>query len=193
MSETPVLKVAEVPLGVVLRRAPGVTRWVKWAWTAIAVIPNAGPGGFRVLREDGDVTEYHAATLPLDLHHTEVESYRTSLMMRPPSLFVILNKGENADNEHGIDVHAVTASADRAQEWQDSDEMIVEPVPMPEGLVAAIREFCDAHYEDVPFKKRKRDRVRVDRVEDGIGDPRIRQTTDVYRSPSRQKPVSDDE
>lgn len=187
MTGTSQPKVMEIPLGVVLRRQPGVTRWAKWAWTAVSVIPNAGPGGFRVLREADEVTDYHAATVPLDLHHTEVESYRTSLMMSPPSVFVILNKGVNAGNEHGIDVHLVTASADRAQEWQDSDEMIVEPVAMPDGLVAALRDFCAAHFEEVPFVKRKRDRKRIDLTEDGIGDARIRQTADVYRSPTSQK------
>lgn len=192
MADAAVPKSMSVPMGVVLRRQPGVTRWAKWAWMATAVIPNAGPGGFRVLREDGDVTEFHAATVPLELHRSEVESYRISLMMKPPSLFVVLNKGINTHNEHGIDVHLVTASADEGQNFQDSGEVIVETVPMPEGLVATIRDFCDAHYEEVPFIKRKRDKTRVDLVEDGIGDPRIRQATDVYRSPGSRKERRDE-
>ena len=192
MTRGDIPKSMAVPMGVVLRRRPGVTRWAKWAWEAAAVIPNAGPGGFRILREDGDVTDYHAATVPLDLHHTEVESYRISLMMKPPSVFVVLSKGEDAGNEHGIGVHAVTASADRAQEWQDSDEVIVQPVAMPDQLLLQIKEFCDAHFEEVPFVKRKRDKKRVDLVEDGIGDPRIRQVTDVYRSPGARKGQRDE-
>ena len=55
---------------------------------------------------------------------------------------------------------------------------------MPEALIGTIREFCEAHFEDVPFVKRKRDKKRVDLVEDGIGDARIRQVSDVYRSPT---------
>jgi hypothetical protein len=192
MSRAEIPNSMEVPLGVVLRRRPGVTRWAKWAWSATAVIPHAGPGGFRVLREDGDVTDFHAATVPLDLHRTEVESYRISLMMTPPSVFVVLSKGADAGNEHGIGVHTVTASADRAQEWQDSDEVIVHPVPMPDQLLLLIKDFCDAHFHEVPFVKRKRDRKRVDLVEDGIGDPRIRQVSDVYRSPTRQKGQRDE-
>ena len=192
MSSAEIPNSMEVPLGVVLRRRPGVTRWAKWAWSAIAVIPHAGPGGFRVLRQEGDVTDFHAATVPLDLHRTEVESYRISLMMTPPSVFVVLNKGADAGNEHGIGVHTVTASADRAQEWQDSDEVMVEPVAMPDQLLLQIKEFCDAHFREVPFVKRKRDRKRVDLVEDGIGDPRIRQVSDVYRSPSRQRGQRDE-
>lgn len=185
-------KTLSIPMGVVVRRRPGVTRWAKWAWQATAVLPNAGMGGFRVLREEGDVTDFHAATVPMDLHHTECDGYRTSLMMTPPSVFVVLDKGENADNEHGIAVHAVTASADLALDWQDSAEMIVEPVPMPEVLVSTICDFCEAHFEDVPFIKRKRDKKRIDLVEDGIGDARIRQTADVYRSPSSLKGTRDE-
>ena len=180
----------DIPLGVVLRRRPGATKWARWAWSAIGVLPHAGPGGFRILREDGGVTDFHAATLPMDLHRTEVESYRTSLMMTPPSVFVVLQK--NAPNEYGIDVHAVTASADRGQNWQDSSEMIVEPVAMPDALAVFVRDFCAAHFEETSFVKRRRDMARVDRVEDGIGDPRIRQATDVYRSPAGQKPRRED-
>ena len=191
MNEIP--KSISIPMGVVLRRRPGVTRWAKWSWQAVAVLPHAGPGGFKVLREDGDVTDFHAATVPMDLHHTECDGYRTSLMMAPPSVFAVLDKGENADNEHGIAVHTVTASADLALDWQDSDEMIVEPVPMPEALVGIVRDFCEAHFNDVPFIKRKRDKKRVDLVEDGIGDARIRQVADVYRSPASLKGNADGE
>ena len=139
------------------------------------------------MREEKDITDFHAATVPMELHRSEVESYRTSLMMSPPSVFAVLNKGDDAGNEHGINVHLVTASADLAQEYQDSDEVIVEPVPMPDAMIGIIRDFCEAHFENVPFVKRKRDKKRVDLVEDGIGDARIRQTADVYRSPGVQK------
>ena len=193
MADVGTPKTLSLPVGVILRRRPGVTRWAKWAWSAVAVMPNAGPGGFRVLRQEGDVTDFHAATVSLELHRAEVESYRISLMMNPPSVFVVLNKGEDAGNEHGIDVQLVTASADQGQNYQDSGEVIVQPVEMPDSLVAAIRSFCDAHYQETPFVKRKRDRQRVDLVEDGIGDPRIRQAADVYRSPSSLKGKHSDE
>ena len=56
---------------------------------------------------------------------------------------------------------------------------------MPEGIVAWIRDFVDLHHEDQVFVKRRRDRVRTDIREDGRGDARIVQTTDVYRAPRR--------
>ncbi len=56
---------------------------------------------------------------------------------------------------------------------------------MPEGLVAWVRDFVLKHHEHEEFIKRRRDKKRVDLNEDGKGDPRIRQTSDVYRAPKR--------
>ena len=64
-------KYAEMPLGVVVRRAPGVTKWRPWSYTAVGVLPGAGEAAWKVLRQDGDVTEYHAATVRLQLHGAE--------------------------------------------------------------------------------------------------------------------------
>ena len=58
---------ASMPVGIVVRRTPGVTRWAKWAWKVVAVLPGAGPANWRELRREGDAVEYHAATLTLDL------------------------------------------------------------------------------------------------------------------------------
>ncbi len=175
-----------MPLGVVLKRSPGVTRWAKWSWKPIAVLPGASDGAWKVLREDDGVVEFHAATLDLELHRTDAEAYRVSLTMEPPAVFVVLRQDD--DGPHAVKVHAVTMSAYEAQDYLDSGEEIVEPVPMPAGLIAWVREFTDAHFRDEAFIKRKRDKKRIDLKEDGIGDARIRQTADVYRSPSAAKP-----
>ena len=177
-----------MPLGVVLARRPGVTRWASHSWRAVAVLPGAAPTSWQLLRQEGEVQEYHAATLPLELHRADVEGYNVSLAMDPPSVFVILRPDEDPESKQEIFVQAVTASAYEAQDYTDSGEETVEAVPMPEGLVAWIRDFVAAHFHDEPFIKRKRDKKRIDLTEDGIGDARIRQTADVYRAPSTQKP-----
>lgn len=174
-----------MPLGVVIRRTPGVTRWAKHAWKPVAVLPGAAQADWRLMREEGESAEYHAATLPLTLHRAEVEAYVVSLGMTPPSVFVVLRKGEGGAQD--VTVHRVTASAYEAQDYLDSGEEIVEAVPMPEGLEAWVRAFVEAHFEETPFVKRQRDRRRTDLTEDGIGDARIRQTADVYRAPGATK------
>ena len=177
-----------MPLGVVLARRPGVTRWASHSWRAVAVLPGAGDADWRLMRQEGEVAEFHAATLPLELHRADVEAYNVSLAMSPPSVFVVLRPDEDPDSKQEIFVQGVTASAYEAQDYTDSGEETVEAVPMPEGLVAWVRDFVAAHFTDEPFIKRKRDKKRIDLTEDGIGDARIRQTADVYRAPSAQKP-----
>jgi len=181
----PTEKSITMPIGVVLQRRPGVTRWAKHAWHPIAVLPGAAPATWKLLRENGDIHDYHAATLPLTLHRADAEAYKVSLTMTPPAVFVILRA---SDGPQTVSVHAVTASAYEAQDYCESGEEIVEPVPMPDGLIAWVRDFTDLHFHEVPFVKRRRDKQRTDRVDAGIGDARIRQTADVYRAPGAQKP-----
>ena len=81
-----------LPLGVVLRRQPGVTRWARWVWRAVAVLPGAGPADWRELRREGEAVEYHAATLTLELHRAETEAYRVALTNDPPCVYVVLRE-----------------------------------------------------------------------------------------------------
>jgi hypothetical protein len=174
-----------MPVGVVLRRSPGVTRWAKWNWTVTGVLPAAPAADWQLLRSEGGVSEYHAATLPLELHRAEAEAYMQALTTNPPSLYVILR--ETSEGAFPLEVALITASPFEAQDYADSGEDLVEKVAMPSGLVAWVREFTLAHFQEEEFKKRRRDKTDIGASEDGVGDPRIAQLTDVYRSPSLSK------
>lgn len=171
-----------VPVGVVLRRTPGVTRWRKWSWTASAVLPGAGPTDWHELRREGDAVEYHAATEMLELHGADAEAYLHGLQAEVPSVYIIMREGAGEDP---LDVVLVTASPYEAQDYTDSGEEIVEKVAMPPLLKAMVQEFVDDFYEEEVFVKRKRDKKRTDLVEDGIGDPRIGKAADIYASPAQ--------
>lgn len=175
---------AAIPLGVVLQRTPGVTRWARYHWRATAVLPGAGPAEWREMRRDGDAVELHAATVTLELHGAETEAYLHGLHADQPSIYVILRE---ADGECPLEVVTVTASPYEAQDYTDSGEELVERVAMPAPLKAWIWEFVEAHHQEEVFIKRKRDKKRIDLVEDGIGDARIAQTADVYRSPAQAR------
>ena len=47
-----------MPIGVVVKRQPGVTRWAKYAWKATSILPGAGDAHWRELRREGDVVEF---------------------------------------------------------------------------------------------------------------------------------------
>ena len=174
-----------LPVGVIVRRQPGVTRWAKWVWRPVAVIPGAPPADWRELRREGEAVEYHAATLDLTIHRADAEAYRMALAKEPPSVYVVLRPA--AGQGRAYDVFAVTASPYEAQDHADAGEDLVEPVPMPPAVAAWLTDFVARHHREEPFVKRKRDRVKVEAVEDGRGDPRIRQEGDVYLSPAAQR------
>ena len=107
--------------------------------------------------------------------------------MAVPSVWIVLDRDITSQSPSGWVVSTVTASAHEALDALDSGESIVEAVPIPESLAAWIKEFIDMHYIEEPFKKRRRDELRVDGVEDAKGDPRIRQESDVFRAPGNIK------
>lgn len=187
MTALPIDKQICLPLGVVVRKTPGVTRWAAWCWRAVAVLPGAGPADWRELRREGDAVEYHAATVTLDLHHTQTDAYLDSLRTEVPAVYVVMRPVPAATGAMPYEVTLVTASPFEAQDYCDTGEEIVERMPMPEGLIALIRDFVAAHHVDEAFRKRRRDRVSVAQVQDGIGDARIPQVADVYRAPARAR------
>ena len=171
-----------MPIGVVMRRAPGVTRWAAWSWRAVAVLPGAPAATGRVLRDAAGVRETHAATLPLNLWRGETEAYRTALSNRPPRVWVVSRGAPGAEPAPIL----VTASPYEGSDYQLSDEDRVDAVPMPDGLAAWVAAFVDAHHRDQPFVKRRRDRAGMTGPE-GVGDPRVRQGGDVYRAPTARR------
>lgn len=180
---------AIMPLGIIVRRQPGVTRWAKWSWKVISVLPGAGPADWSVLRQEGDVTDFHAATLPLELWESDTDAYMNALSSRVPGVVVVLTE-EDVEGDIPWRPLLVTASPYEGQDYMDSGEGLIEQVPMSDGLIAWVRDFCDAYHQDEEFVKRKRDRKRVDLVEDGKGDPRVRQMADVYRAPRKREVTS---
>lgn len=177
----------ELQVGAVVRRSPGVTRWAKDIWKPVAVIPGAPEAFWKELVRDGEVVDYHAGTVTMALFRADVEGYLVSLNMNVPSVWIVLDRDVESQSPSGWVVSTVTASAHEALDALDSGESIVEPVPIPESLAAWIKEFVDMHYIEEPFKKRRRDEIRVDGTEDAKGDPRIRQESDVYRAPANMK------
>ncbi|GHF05821.1 hypothetical protein GCM10016455_28690 [Aliiroseovarius zhejiangensis] len=178
-----------IPLGVVIRKSPGVTRWAKWAWRVVDMVPGAGSTDWTVLRQQGQVTDYLAATVPLQLYPSDTEAYVHELQARSPSIYVVLNP-DPARPETPWTVSLATASPYEAQDYCDSDEALVEKLPMPDGMRAWIADFVGKHHVEETFVKRKRKNMKVDGAEDGIGDPRIAQDSDVYRAPRHRREAS---
>ena len=179
-------KIAEMPVGIVLRRSPGVTRWVAQVWTFAGIIAHAPRADWTLLREDGDVAEYHAATLTVQMHRRDTDSLVLNLTSAQPSIWVALRGTGRPTPTH------VTVSPFEAGFHEVDAEDRVEKVAMPTGMVEWVETFVALHHEDDPFVKRRRDRHEEGESQDGIGDARIAQGADIWRTPqslrSRKEP-----
>lgn len=175
-----------IPVGIVVRKTPGVTRWAKWNWKVVGVLPGAGPADWVEMRRDGDAVEYHAGTLALELYRTDTEAYLTGLSCETPVLYVVMQNAGTNDELGDIELHLISASPYDSQDYCDSGEETVEPVPMPVSIIAWIADFVGLHHQHEVFIKRKRDKKFNDNTEDGVGDRRIKQVTDVYRAPDHK-------
>ncbi|MBM1633577.1 DUF3305 domain-containing protein [Sulfitobacter mediterraneus] len=174
-----------MPMGVVLRRTPGVTRWAKWSWRAVGVLPGAAEANWAALRKDGEITEFHAATLMLELHGAETDAYLHGLAAQVPCLYVVMR--ETDDAARPFDLVLITASPYEAQDYADNGEDVVEKIAMPPIVIGWVEAFAQRFHTEEVFKKRRRDKKDIGLVEDGIGDVRIAQMADVYRAPSKAK------
>lgn len=170
-------KIAGMPLGIVMRRAPGVTRWAKHVWTFAGVIPQAPPADWRPLRENGDVAEFHARTLTVQMHRKDTDSLVQNLTSAQPSVWVALRGAGRPDP-----VLATVSPFEASFHDVDADDRI-EKVTMPPGMVDWVETFVALHHVDDPFVKRRRDKHPEGDAQDGKGDARIAQGADVWRTP----------
>ena len=176
MQDTPP-KIVEMPVGILIRRSPGVTRWVSEIWTLAGIIPRAGPARWQSVLRDGPVEEFHATTLMLQLHRKDTDSLIQNLTAQVPAVWVALQGAGRPQTTH------VTASPFEASFHEFDAEDRVEKVAMPEGMIRWVEAFVALHHVDEPFVKRQRDRRSEGPAQAGVGDARIAQQADVWRNP----------
>ncbi|MEO0911360.1 MAG: DUF3305 domain-containing protein, partial [Pseudomonadota bacterium] len=72
-------------LGIVVEKRASSHPWAKWTWKPTAVFMDAEEDVHwkELVREDSFI-QYHAATLPLNLHRKETEALRLNLMLDQP-------------------------------------------------------------------------------------------------------------
>jgi hypothetical protein len=125
---------AKIAIGVVVERRKAQSPWIDFTWrpvTALAGLPDAAP--WTTLSQDGDNLDSAAPMLWVALRPTGVE---------PP-----------------YEIFAVTADPAEGEAWTEAGSDLVDVVPMPEAVRAAIGAFVAEHHIEQPFHKRERDRA----------------------------------
>jgi hypothetical protein len=96
---------------------------------------------------------FYAGQAVIELHRTETVNYRNNLASGAPALWVALRP---AASERPYELIAVTADPAEGEAFTDAGSNLVETVPMPPDIVAAVAAFIAEHHVERPFLKRRR-------------------------------------
>ena len=72
---------------------------------------------WKELVREGEVVDYHAGTVTMELFRADVEGYLVSLNMSTPSVWIILDRDVTGQSPSGWAVSTVTASAHEALDF----------------------------------------------------------------------------
>jgi Protein of unknown function (DUF3305) len=145
-----------IPVGVVVERHTATSPWIDFVWRPVSVLagaPSAAP--WTPLGAVGDMTTFYAGAAIIEFHRTETANYCSNLESGTPLLWVVLRP---TGAEPPYDVMAVTADPAEGEASTEAGDNLVETVPMPNGIAAALEAFIAEHHVERPFFKRQRDR-----------------------------------
>ena len=174
----------------IIERQPIDNVWQSHRWVIHDLIPmnlSAGDGPppsndihFQHLHHhggQGTSGSLFTAEASLDLHRAEAEAYAENLASAEPSIYAVLRKNEDDDDndDDEVDIHLaeISLSPYNIQDYEDCGEDQVEKLPLQGPIEKFVRDFVSIHFKPEPFKKRKRDKARIERDVSGKTDPRL--------------------
>jgi hypothetical protein len=145
---------ARIAVGVVVERRKASSIWVDFLWRPVSVfVGNASAAPWTPLGAEAEATLFYAGEAVIELHRTETANYRNNLASGVPALWVALRP---ASSEPPYELIAVTADPAEGEAFTDAGNNLVETVPMPPDVVAAVARFVAEHHVERPFLKRRR-------------------------------------
>jgi hypothetical protein len=154
-------------VGIVVEERHTDNKWQPVSWHAIAVLPGAPEvEAWHELRRADNWVQFHAVNLEIELFGKETEGYKYNLSNETPVVYVVLRDDEESTDERPMPEIA-TVCPYEAQDYLDSGDELVEPVPMPDDIRRWVGRFVDEHHVDEKFHKRQR--KRYDPEEVGFG------------------------
>lgn len=158
----------DLVVGVIVARHAPSSPWADAYWTPDQILPAApATPPWTVLGATPSATRYYAGAARLELHRTETSNYLDNLVTGAPKLWVVLRE---AAGPQGIELVRVTADPSEGEGFTQAGNDIVDSLPMPAEVVAAVQAFCEAHHVERVFEKRQRNRKTPDFSRGGGGD-----------------------
>lgn len=156
-----------IPVGVVVERHKATSPWLDYIWRPASVlegVPSTAP--WTPLGSAADKTPFYAGAATIDLHRTETANYLDNLQSATPMLWVVLRP---TDATPPYQLMAVTADPAEGEAFTEAGNDLVETVPMPPSIIAAIEAFVAEHHVERAFFKRQRDHAEPRRGKRGSG------------------------
>jgi hypothetical protein len=157
-----------IPVGVVIERKPSSSPWADYVWYAHAVLaePSTAAPGTSLGKVD-DAELFYLGTADLQAHTFETANYRDNFMSGAPRLWVVLRP----QGELMPELVTVTCDPTEGEGLSETGWDIVNTVPMPEPIQAALAVFIEEHHVDRAVYKRKRDRADPEALARGLKGP----------------------
>ena len=145
---------ARMTVGVVVERRKASSIWVDFLWRPVSVlVGNASAAPWTPLDTEAETTLFYAGEAVIELHRTETANYRNNLASDAPALWVIMRP---VASDPPYELLAVTADPAEGEAFTDAGNNLVETVPMPANVLAAVARFVAEHHVERPFVKRLR-------------------------------------
>ena len=153
-------------LAVVMQRDRLTSRWQRWRWSLLDVMPGEGreaaaDASPRCLVWTALQSQWLYPDCEVWLHRDEAEGYHLNLTSPRPSWFVWWTPAADTDCDDprsdpaGLPaIQAVTLSYDEAARWMDAGET-VEIAPLPAAVANWLAEFATLHYRPEPHRRRR--------------------------------------
>jgi hypothetical protein len=146
-----------IAVGIVIERRRSTSPWADFIWRPVAVlpgVPDAAP--WTALDGDGDRTNFYGGAATIALYRSDTAGYRDNLATGVALLWVVLRP---TGLDPPYEIAAVTADPGEGEAFTESATNLVEAVPMPEAVRAALVDFVAQHHVEHPFVRRQRDRA----------------------------------
>jgi hypothetical protein len=146
-----------IPVGVVVERRKARSQWLDYVWRPARVLdglPDVEP--WTILSTEGETSLFYAGAAEVELYRSETDNYCRNLAAAAPSLWISLHP---TGGEPPYRLADVTADPAEGEALTEPGTAIVEAVPMPASIRAAVYAFVVEYHVERPFKKRVRDRA----------------------------------
>ncbi len=150
----------KIPVGVIVERLKAQSHWIDYVWRPANVlegVPEIAP--WTQLEGNEERALFYAGSAEIELHVSDAAHYRENLATGFPKLWIILRP---TGVEPPFDLALVTADPFEGEGLTEGATDLIETVPMPENIQAALEAFIAEHFVDQPFFKRKRDKANLE-------------------------------